>query len=233
MAAVEVKCPGCGAQCLERGNGGVDVALQRVQAVLRRHHLVALRAQCRDQLVEGITQLLVKWSDGDKTALDRLVPLVYDELHKLAGAYLRRERHNITLQPTDLVNEAYVRLVGQQGASWQNRTQFFGMAAKLMRHILVDHARKRGAVRRGGDQYRISLTKAERVAGKQDVDLVRLDDALTLLDTTHPEHSRVIELRFFGGLTIEETAEVLGLSHATVERHWRFAKAWLRRELSK
>jgi RNA polymerase sigma-70 factor (ECF subfamily) len=183
--------------------------------------------------VEGITQLLVKWSDGDKTALDRLVPLVYDELHKLAGAYLRRERPNITLQPTDLVNEAYVRLVGQQGASWQNRTQFFGMAAKLMRNILVDHARKRGAARRGGDQYRISLTRAERVAGKQDVDLVRLDDALTLLETTHPEHSRVIELRFFGGLTIEETAEVLDLSHATIERHWRFAKAWLRRELSK
>jgi RNA polymerase sigma factor (TIGR02999 family) len=183
--------------------------------------------------VEGITQLLVKWSDGDKTALDKLVPLVYDELHKLAGAYLRRERHNNTLQPTDLVNEAYVRLVGQQGASWQNRTQFFGMAAKLMRNILVDHARRRGAQRRGGDQYRISLTKAERVAGKPDVDLVRLDDALTLLTTTHPEHSRVIELRFFGGLTIEETADVLGLSHATVERHWRFAKAWLRRELSK
>jgi RNA polymerase sigma factor (TIGR02999 family) len=183
--------------------------------------------------VEGITQLLVKWSDGDKTALDRLVPLVYDELHKLAGAYLRRERHNITLEPTALVNEAYVRLVGQQGASWQNRTQFFGMAAKLMRNILVDHARKRGAARRGGDQYRISLTKAERVAGKPDVDLVALDDALTLLAATHPEHSRVIELRFFGGLTIEETADVLGLSHATVERQWRFAKAWLRRELSK
>ncbi|HEV8486814.1 MAG TPA: sigma-70 family RNA polymerase sigma factor [Blastocatellia bacterium] len=183
--------------------------------------------------MEGITQLLVKWSDGDKTALDRLVPLVYDELHKLAGAYLRRERHNITLEPTALVNEAYVRLVGQQGASWQNRTQFFGMAAKLMRNILVDHARKRGAARRGGDQYRISLTKAERVAGKPDVDLVALDDALTLLAATHPEHSRVIELRFFGGLTIEETADVLGLSHATVERQWRFAKAWLRRELSK
>jgi RNA polymerase sigma factor (TIGR02999 family) len=183
--------------------------------------------------VEGITQLLVKWSDGDKTALDELVPLVYDELHKLAGAYLRRERHNNTLQPSDLVNEAYVRLVGQQGASWQNRTQFFGMAAKLMRNILVDHARRRGAARRGGDQYRISLTRAERVAGKPDVDLVHLDDALTQLATTHPEHSQVIELRFFGGLTIEETADVLGLSHATVERHWRFAKAWLRRELSR
>ena len=183
--------------------------------------------------MEGITQLLVKWSDGDKAALDKLMPLVYDELHKLAAAYLRREHHNNTLQPTALVNEAYVRLVGTQDASWQSRTQFFGMAAKLMRNILVDHARRRGAARRGGDQYRISLTRAERVAGKQDVDLVCLDDALTQLATTHPEHSRVIELRFFGGLTIEETAEVLGLAHATVERHWKFAKAWLRRELSK
>ena len=183
--------------------------------------------------MEGITELLGKWGDGDKAALDTLVPLVNNELHKLAVAYLRREDHNNTLEPTVLVNEAYVRLIGQQGASWQSRTHFFAMAAKLMRNILVDHARRRGAARRGGDQYRISLTKAERVAGKPDVDLVRLDDALTQLTTTHPEHSRVIELRFFGGLTIEETAEVLGLAHATIERHAKFAKAWLRRELTR
>lgn len=183
------------------------------------------------QAAESITQLLVKWSGGDKAALDKLMPLVYDELHKLAAGYLRRERHNHTLQPTALVNEAYVRLVDQQNATWQNRAQFFGMAARLMRNILVDHARQRRAAKRGGEPFRLSLDKVERVFNKPDLDLVALDDALRDLEATNPEHSRIVELRFFGGLTIEETAQVLGVSHATVEREWSFARAWLRREL--
>lgn len=182
---------------------------------------------------EQITHLLVQWSDGDQAALDKLMPLVYDELHKLAGAYLRRERLNHTLQPTALVNEAYVRLIAQGNASWQNRAQFFGLAAKLMRNILVDHARQHLAAKRGGEQYRLSLSKADRIGNKPGIDLLALDDALTDLTRTYPEHGRIVELRFFGGLTIEETAAALGLSHATVERGWSFARAWLRRELSK
>lgn len=182
---------------------------------------------------EAITQLLVKWSNGDATALDELMPLVYDELKTLARAYMRRERNNFTLEPTALVHEAYVKLVGESGLSWQSRAQFFGMAARLMRHILVDHARRRGADKRGAGQYKISLSRAERVAASPDVGLLALDDALNEFATTHPEHSRVVEMRFFAGLTIEETAEALGLSHATVEREWKFARAWLRRELGR
>ena len=182
---------------------------------------------------EAVTQLLVKWSDGDATALDKLMPLVYDELKILARTYMRRERNNLTLEPTALVHEAYVRLVAEGGVSSRNRAQFFGIAARLMRHILVDHARRRRAAKRGGHQYKISFSKAERIGVSPDVDLLALDDALNEFATTHPEHSRVVELRFFGGLTIEETAEALGLSHATVEREWKFARAWLRRELSR
>jgi RNA polymerase sigma factor (TIGR02999 family) len=180
---------------------------------------------------QSITQLLVKWSDGDKTALDELMPLVYEALRKLAASYLRRERNNHSLQPTALVHEAYVRLVDQQTASWQNRAQFFGMAAKLMRNILVDHARERMAQKRGGEQLRLSLSKADRIGRKTDVDLVALNDALNELAAVMPEHARIIELRFFGGLTIEETAVAMGVSHATVERDWAFARAWLRCEM--
>jgi RNA polymerase sigma-70 factor (ECF subfamily) len=193
----------------------------------------ATRRSVKTRSAEEITQLLARWSDGDATALDRLMPLVYDELHKLARASLRRDRLNRSMQPTALVHEAYLRLVAQGEASWASRVQFFGMAAKLMRNILVDYARQHLAAKRGGQQYRVSFAEAERIGTKPDVDLIALDDALKELSTTNPEHSRVVELRFFGGLTIEETAEVLDLSHATVEREWNFARAWLRRELSK
>lgn len=180
---------------------------------------------------QSITQLLVKWGSGDKAALDELIPLVYEELRKLAASYLRRRTGEQTLQPTALVHEAYVRLADNQGVSIQHRAQFFGLAAKVMRDILVDHARKRMATKRGGQQLRLSLSQAERYGRKPEVDLIALDDALKVLAVTNPKHSRVVELRFFGGLTIEETAEVMNLSHATTERYWSFGRAWLRREL--
>lgn len=180
----------------------------------------------------NITALLVRWGSGDKAALDQLIPLVYDELRKLAASYLRRQPGAHTLQATALVHEAYVRLADQQRTSMEHRAQFFGLAAKVMRDILVDHARKRLATKRGGDQLRLSLSQAERFGHQPEVELVALDDALKQLATTNPQHSRVIELRFFGGLTIEETAQVMTLSHATTERYWSFARAWLRRELA-
>ncbi len=182
---------------------------------------------------EGVTQLLVDWSNGDQAALDKLMPVVYDELRRLAGNYLRRERPDHTLQPTALVNEAYLKLVDQRKARWQNRAQFFGVAAQLMRRILVDHARVRQAQKRGGsDQQQLSLSYADRVAEKPDVDLLALHEALNQLALIDPQQARIVELRFFGGLTIEETAEILGISHATVERDWTLSRAWLRRELS-
>ena len=180
----------------------------------------------------SVTELLVKWGSGDKAALDELIPLVYDELRKLAASYLRRRSESNTLQPTALVHEAYVRLADQSSISTEHRAQFFGLAAKIMRDILVDHARKRLSAKRGGQQFRLSLTEAERFGSKPEVELIALDDALNSLATTNPKHSRVVELRFFGGLTIEETAQVTGLSHATTERYWSFARAWLRRELA-
>lgn len=181
---------------------------------------------------KSVTALLVKWGSGDKAALDELIPLVYDELRKLAASYLRRKPGPHTIQATALVHEAYVRLADQSSKSMEHRAQFFGLAAKVMRDILVDHARKRLAAKRGGDQLRLSLTEAERFGRKPEVELVALDDALKGLATTNPQHSRVVELRFFGGLTIEETAQVMSLSHATTERYWSFARAWLRRELA-
>jgi RNA polymerase sigma-70 factor (ECF subfamily) len=181
---------------------------------------------------QSVTELLLKWGSGDKAALDELIPLVYDELRKLAASYLRRKPGAHTLQATALVHEAYVHLADQSSISMQHRAQFFGLAAKVMRDILVDHARKRLAAKRGGDQMRLSLSQADRFGHKPEVELLVLDDALNELATTNPQHSRVIELRFFGGLTIEETADVMNLSHATTERYWSFARAWLRRELA-
>ena len=181
---------------------------------------------------QSVTELLLKWGSGDKGALDELIPLVYDELRKLAASYLRRKPGPHTIQATALVHEAYVRLADQSSISMENRAQFFGLAAKVMRDILVDHARKRLAAKRGGDQLRLSLSQAERFGHKPEVELLALDDALNELATTNPQHSRVIELRFFGGLTIDETADVMNLSHATTERYWSFARAWLRRELA-
>ena len=181
---------------------------------------------------ENVTQLLGKWTGGDKSALDELMPLVYTELRSLARRYLKSERSGHTLQPTALVNEVYLRLVDQQNASFQSRAQFFGLAARLMRNILVDHARKRRTAKRGGEPYRLSLSTADRIGTKQDLDIVALDDALNRLSALNPQHGQTVELRFFGGLTIEETAAAMGLSHATVERDWSFARAWLRREMS-
>ena len=180
----------------------------------------------------SITQLLIKWGSGDKAALDDLIPLVYDELRKLAASYLRRRSGSNTLQATALVHEAYVRLADQSSISMEHRAQFFGLAAKIMRDILVDHARKRISAKRGGQQLRLSLTAADRFGSKPEVELIALDDALKQLATTNPQHSRVVELRFFGGLTIEETAMAMNLSHATTERYWSFARAWLHRELA-
>jgi len=185
----------------------------------------------------GVTQLLIDWSKGDQKALDKLMPLVYSELRRLAGNYLRRERLGHTLQPTALVNEAYLKLIDQKNAKWQNRTQFYGVAAQLMRRILVDHARQHQAAKRGGsDQQRLSITSAGQLGAKQlanepAIDLLALHEALNELAEIDPQQSRIVELKFFGGLSIEETAEVLGVGHATVERDWKMARAWLRRKL--
>jgi RNA polymerase sigma-70 factor, ECF subfamily len=180
---------------------------------------------------EGVTQLLERWNGGDRRALDELMPLVERELRRLAGSYLRRERAGHTLQPTALVNEAYLRLVDQRSARWQNRAQFFGVAASMMRRILVDHARARDAEKRGGPQYAVTLSEADRVSERPEVDLIAVHEALEELARLDPQQARVVELKFFGGLTIEETAEAMGVGHATVERDWKMARAWLRKKL--
>lgn len=181
---------------------------------------------------EGITQLLIDWGKGDQAALERLMPLVYAELRRLATNYLRRERKDHTLQPTALVNEAYLRLVGQKDGKWQNRAHFFAISAQLMRRILVDHARRHLAEKRGGsEQQRLSITSAQELVAQPVVDLLALNEALEELTKMDPQQARIVELKFFGGLSIDETAEVVGVSHATVEREWKSARAWLRRQL--
>ena len=182
---------------------------------------------------EGITQLLEKWSKGDEKALDQLMPLVYDELHRLAEGYLRRERREHTLQPTALVNELFLKFFDQNSMSWQNRAQFFGVAARIMRRILVDHARAHHSVKRGGDRLAVSLKDIAAFGAQPDADLLVLHDVLNQLEQLDPVQGRIVELRFFGGLTIRETAEVMNISHATVEREWRTAKAFLKRELTR
>ncbi len=179
-----------------------------------------------------VTQLLLRWSEGDQVALEHLMPLVYDELRRLASGFLRHDLLHQTLQPTALVHEAYLRMVGQAEVAWQSRAQFFGLAATLMRRILVDHTRERCAEKRGGGQFHLSLSHADLFARSPEIGLLTLDEAMQTLAAIKPQHSRIVELRYFGGLTIAETAEVLGVSHATVERDWQFARAWLRRELS-
>ena len=179
-----------------------------------------------------VTQLLIGWREGDRHALDALTPLVYQELRCIARRHLQREKPGHTLQSTALVHEAYLRLI-DQNVTWQNRAHFFGMAAQFMRRILVDHARGKQAAKRGGeDALRMTLDEGIAVAEGRDLDLVALDDALTRLAGMDPQQSRIIELRFFAGLSIEETAEVLGISPATVKRDWAMARAWLFRELS-
>jgi RNA polymerase sigma factor (TIGR02999 family) len=180
----------------------------------------------------NVTQMLVDWCNGDASALDKLTPIVYEELHRLASSHLRRQRADHTLQPTALVHEAYLRLVEEKNIRWQNRAHFYGMAANMMRCILIDYARARDARKRGGGAHQLSLTVADRFAAEPDVDLLALDDALKTLEEIDPRQSRIVELRFFGGLEIDETAEVLGISPATVGREWRMARAWLYQELS-
>ncbi len=182
-------------------------------------------------MAEKISQLLVNWGNGDQAALNVLMPLVYGELRRLAESYLRKQPYHRTLQPTALVNEAYLRLVDQKDLNWENRAQFFGMAATLMRRILVDHTREQMADKRGGGEFKLSLSEADSLGREEDVNLIALDEALDRLSALNPDHSRIIELRYFAGLTIEETAAALGVSHATVERGWTMARAWLRREL--
>jgi RNA polymerase sigma factor (TIGR02999 family) len=180
-----------------------------------------------------VTALLLAWSQGDPSALEKLTPLVYQELHRLARGYMGREHAGHTLQTTALVHEAYLRLIDSSRVRWQNRAHFFAVAAQLMRRILVDFARSRHQLKRGGDAPRVSLSEAVEVAGEKDADLVALDDALQNLASVDLRKSRVVELRFFGGLSVEETAEVLQVSPDTVMRDWRLAKLWLLRELSK
>jgi len=180
-----------------------------------------------------VTRLLADWGRGNEQAREALIPVVYEELRRLARRHLWRERPDHTLQSAALVNEAYLRLVRQDAPRWQNRAHFFGVAAQLMRHILVDHARNRLAAKRGAGAPLLALDPELAPARKQEVDLVALDDALGKLANLDPQQGRVIELRFFGGLSIEETAVVLGVSPATVKREWATARAWLHRELKK
>jgi RNA polymerase sigma-70 factor (ECF subfamily) len=179
-----------------------------------------------------VTQLLLDWSDGDQAAFDALMPLVYDELRQMAHRYMSRERPGHTLQTTALVSEAYLRLVDQKRVHWQNRAHFFAVAAQAMRRILIDYARKQRYAKRGGGAPKISLEEAAVMSQERAADLVALDQALITLASLDPQQSRVVELRFFGGLTIEETAEVLRLSVDMVKREWATAKAWLSREMS-
>jgi len=182
---------------------------------------------------QDVTQLLLAWSSGDEKAFELLVPIIYDELHRLARRYMQRERAGHTLQTTALVNEAYMQLVRQRESNWQGRSHFFAASAQAMRHILVDKARGRKRQRRGGDAAHVSLDDALVFTPERASELVALDDALTALARLDPRKSRIVEMRWFAGLTIEETAEVLKLSHATVEREWNRAKAWLSVELRK
>jgi RNA polymerase sigma-70 factor (ECF subfamily) len=179
-----------------------------------------------------VTRLLLAWRQGDRDALDRLIPLVYGELHRMAERYLRRERPGHTLQPSAIVNEAYLRLLGRQGADWQNRAHFFAVAAQSMRRILVEHARHRDAKKRGGQGARYLLDTVAMTQPRS-VDLIAVDEALVKLTELDSEQGRVVELRFFGGLTEDETAEVLSVSPTTVHRKWLLAKAFLHRELSR
>lgn len=179
-----------------------------------------------------ITQLLIAWSDGRRDAVDDLLPLVYGELRRLASRYLRHEPIGHTLQPTALVHEAYIRLIDQRRVRWRNRAHFYGIAAQIMRRILVDHARAQAADKRGGEWPHIPLVEEQLPSGTAEVNLVALDEALERLATVDPQQARIVELRYFGGLTIDEVAEVTRVSASTVVREWTLAKAWLRAELS-
>ena len=178
-----------------------------------------------------ITQLLKDWGTGDQTALDKLMPLVYEQLHKLAHQHMRREKPGHMLQTSALINEAYLRLVDQPQIVWENRSHFFGIAARVMRRILVDEARKRNSSKRGGGAIQVSLSQAMSASQEQAANVIALDDALKNLEAIDSRQSEIVELRFFGGLSIEETADVLKISPGTVMRDWTFARAWLRSQM--
>ena len=188
-------------------------------------------SQAGEPAAEDISTLLRAWSDGDQSALERLTPVVYDELHRLARRYMKGERSGHSLQTTALVNEAYMRLVDYERMQWQNRAHFFAVSAQVMRRILVDHARRHN-LKRGGGVRHVALEEAAAVGGDQGPDLVALDDAMNTLARIDPRKVQVVEMRFFGGLSVEETAEVLKVSTVTVKRDWRAARAWLYRELT-
>jgi RNA polymerase sigma factor (TIGR02999 family) len=179
-----------------------------------------------------VTQLLASWRSGDQEALDKLMPLVYDELRRIASRHMKRERAGHTLQTSAVVNEAYLRLVGQRDVEWKDRVHFFAVAAQVMRHLLVDHARTRGRIRRGAGARQVSLDEAAIVTNQKAEEVLALDSALTKLAAIDPRKVKVVELRYFSGLSAEETAEVLGVSEITVKREWLKAKAWLYRELT-
>ncbi len=188
----------------------------------------------RESKAPEITQMLREWSDGKQEALDNLLPLVYDELHRQAASFLRKERQGHTLQTTALINEAYLKLIDQRDVTWESRTHFFAIAAQAMRRILVDYAKATHRKKRGGDDIKLPLEEAMEVAGEEkSVDLIALDEALNKLAERDEQQARVVELRYFSGLTLEETAEALHISRATVASDWNMAKVWLYRELRK
>ena len=180
----------------------------------------------------GVTQLLLDWNHGNPAALDDLLPMIQSQLHDIARGHLRHEQAGHSLEPSALVNELYLRLIDQERVSWRDRAHFFGVSAQIMRRILVDHARRKQSAKRGGELTRITLSDAIGTPESDQVDVVFLDDVLTRLGEIFPQQSRVVELRFFAGLTVEETAEALGISTATVSREWTMAKAWLRRAMT-
>ncbi|HKV33923.1 MAG TPA: sigma-70 family RNA polymerase sigma factor [Pyrinomonadaceae bacterium] len=183
----------------------------------------------RGALREDVTQLLAAWGKGDKSALDKLLPLVHAELRRIARRQMSQERDGHTLQATALVNEAYLRLAGQQGYEWQNRAHFFAVCAQVMRHVLIDHARAHARDKRGGGAIQVSLDEAAALAGQPAEHLLALDDALHFLESVDPQKGKIVELRYFGGLSIDETAEILNISPRTVRREWQRSKAWLYR----
>ena len=193
---------------------------------------MALTAAMAAPSTEKVTQLLLAWREGDEAALEELLPLVYDELHRLAARYMRRESPGHTLQTSALVNEAFIRLIDQQQVHWKNRAHFFGIAAQLMRRILLDHARGQARGKRGGGVHRVSFDEGAIVSEQRAAELIALDDALNALAAFDSRKGRIVELRFFGGLSNEEVTEVMGMSLRTVEREWRKAKAWLHHAIS-
>ena len=218
-----------------RGAGLRDTRCEALVRELRQKDVIVslLRPPAEPQPAAGdVTRLLKAWSGGDRDALARLLPLVYDELRRRAQAQMRQERAGHTLQPTALVHEAFLRLVDQKAIDWKDRAHFFGVAARAMREVLVDHARRRGAGKRGGGEPRLTLGGAATVATEQNFDILAFDLALERLTALDERQGRLVELRVFGGLTIEEAAKVLDCSHATVSREWRHAEAWLHREMA-